>query len=136
MFGALFSLLCVCVFAAVPLLKGEQQGPGQHDVSLLGRPVFFFLDQYLSLCISPPRRPHPSTAHWLDFGLFMVSLWINKTPTINGPKLSLYSPSSRLASPACGGSFSPRKNFLVLVVSLVFLKYLKLCSVTNTPSHK
>lgn len=27
--------------------------------------------------------------HWFDFGLFMASLWINKSQTINGPKPSL-----------------------------------------------
>lgn len=77
------SCVCVCVFGAVPPLKGKQLGPGQHDVGLLGCPgvrgsIPLLLHRPLSLSSA-------LLSHWLDFGLFLGSLWINKTQTINGP---------------------------------------------------
>lgn len=59
---------------------------------LLGCPGVF--GSILLLLHLPDSLSSLHLTHWLDFGLFMVSLWINKTQTINGPNLlSLYSPS-------------------------------------------
>lgn len=59
---------------------------------LLGCPGVF--GSILLLLHLPDALSSLHLTHWLDFGLFMVSLWINKTQTINGPNLrSMYSPS-------------------------------------------
>lgn len=84
----------------------------------------------LQLLVSLSASLH---THWFDFGLFMASLWINKTQTINGPKPSL---AALFLLPVCVVCVSlgiqPLLSGKLLTVSLV-LNFSSggVCNITN-----